>query len=185
MASHRAENDGPDYEDPIEWVEHYWRKQSLGDPRKFLAMGSVLRLHQLMTAEIDRVLKQFDLTRSAYLVLSTIQLSENGSRLLSRIATHMLVHPTTVTLIIDKLEQQGLVVRQPHPTDRRATYAKITPAGAALMKEATRALDGFGFGLPGLTAVEAGELTDILAPIRSAAGDVDSAHSAEIGASTG
>lgn len=170
----------PDFEDPIDWVEHYWRKQDLGDPRKFLAMGSVLRLHQLMAAEIDRVLKTFDLTRTSYLVLSTIQLSEHGRRLLSHIATHMLVHPTTVTLVVDKLEQQGLVVRQPHPTDRRATYAKITPSGSALMREATRALDQAGFGLPGLSPAQAGRLTELLAPIRSAAGDVDSAHLADV-----
>ena len=69
----------PNFDDPIDWVEHYWRKQSLGDPRKFLAMGSLLRLHQLMTSEIDRGLKEFDLTRSGYLALSTIQLSENAS----------------------------------------------------------------------------------------------------------
>ena len=95
-------------------------------------MGSLLRLHQLMTAEIDRTLKEFDLTRSGYLALSTIQLSENGTRLLSRIATHMIVHPTTVTLLMGKLESQGLVQRVPHPTDRRATQATITPKGTAL-----------------------------------------------------
>jgi DNA-binding MarR family transcriptional regulator len=174
--------DEPEFADPIDWVEHYWRKQDLGDPRPFLAMGSVLRLHQLMTAEIDRVLKEYDLTRTSYLVLSTIMLSEHGSRLLSRIATHMLVHPTTVTLVIDKLEQQGLVLRQPHPSDRRATYAKITPAGTALVREATRALDKVGFGLPGLTPAQAGRLTDLLTPLRSAAGDGNSVHVADAGA---
>jgi DNA-binding MarR family transcriptional regulator len=170
----------PDYDDPIDWVAHYWRKQNLGDPRKFLAMGSLLRLHQLMTAEIDKALKDFDLTRSGYLALSTIQLSENGTRLLSRIATHMIVHPTTVTLLIDKLEGQGLVRRVPHPTDRRATQATITPAGTALMKAVTVALDAVGFGMPGITKAQAGELIAMLTPIRSSAGDLDSAHAEDI-----
>jgi DNA-binding MarR family transcriptional regulator len=166
----------PDFEDPMEWVEHYWRKQQLGDPRKFMAMGSVLRLHQLMIAEMERVLKGFALTRSGYLVLATVQLSEHGALLLGRIATRMMVHPTTVTLLVDKLEEQGLLLREPHPTDRRATHAKLTPAGTALMKEATRALDKIGFGMPGLTNTQADQLTAILAPIRYAAGDVDSTH---------
>ena len=169
-----------DYLDPIDWVGHYWRQQDLGDPRKFLAMGSLLRLQQLMTSEIDRVLKAYDLTRTGYLVLATIQLSEDGTRLLSRIATHMLVHPTTVTLVVDKLEEQGLVTRQPHPTDRRATYARITPAGTAVMKEATRALDDVDFGLPGLTPAKAEQVMKILAPIRAQAGDVDNTHAAQI-----
>ena len=92
----------------------------------------------------------------------------------------MLVHPTTVTLLIDKLERQGLVKRVPHPTDRRAIQATITPAGIALMKEATKALDAIGFGMPGLTRPQAGELIAILGPIRSAAGDLDSAHAEDI-----
>src|SRR5262245_44156084 len=101
----------PKSNDPLDWTAYYWRQQELGDPRHFIAMASVLRLHQVMTAEVDKVLKEFELTRSAYLVLATVQLSEDGSRLLSRIATHMLVHPTTVTLLVDKLEEQGLLVR--------------------------------------------------------------------------
>ena len=166
----------PEFDDPIEWVEYFWNQQELGDPRGFLAMGSVLRLHQLMTAEMDRVLKGFDLTRSAYLVLSTVQLSPDGSRLLSRIATHMIVHPTTVTLIVDKLEEQGLLERQPHPSDRRATYARITTAGRARMHDATTALQAVGFGLPGLSPAQAAKLTKMLAPIRAAAGDIDEIH---------
>lgn len=173
------------FEDPIDWVGHYWRQQELGDPRKFLAMGSMLRMHQLMTAEIDRVLKGFELNRSGYLVLATVQLSENGTRLLGRIATHMLVHPTTVTLVVDKLEQQGLVLRRPHPTDRRATHVTIMPAGTTAMQRATAALAEVGFGLPGLSDAEAGRLTKVLAPIRSAAGDVDTVHARDESAARG
>ena len=165
----------PHFEDPIEWVGHFWRKQRLGDPAKFMALGSLLRLQQLLTAELDRALKPFALTRTGYLVLATVQLSPDGTRLLSRIATHMLVHATTVTLVVDKLEEQGLLVRQAHPTDRRATHAMITSAGSALLKEATRALDKIGFGMPGLTNKQARELVDILAPIRERAGDAEPA----------
>jgi DNA-binding MarR family transcriptional regulator len=160
----------------MEWVAYYWRNQHLGNARKFLALGSVLRLYQRMTAEVERVLKEFGLTLTGYLVLATVQLSEDGSRLLSRIATHVMVHPTTVTLVVDKFEEQGLLVRTPHPTDRRATYANITPAGTAVMKKATRALDKIGFGMPGLTNAQAEHLAEVLAPIRYAAGDVDTVH---------
>jgi DNA-binding MarR family transcriptional regulator len=34
-----------------------------------------------------------------------------------------------VTLIVDKLESQGLVQRQPHPGDRRRKLVTLTPAG--------------------------------------------------------
>lgn len=167
----------PQYEDPLEWVEHYWRKQKLGDPASFVAMGSMFRMHQLMTQEIERVLKPFELTRTSYLALATIQLSDRGVRLLSHIATYMLVHPTTITLIIDKLAAQGLVERVPHPTDRRATYAKITPAGTALMKKASAALETVDFGMPGMRGERAEALIELLQPVRRAAGDSDPSHS--------
>jgi DNA-binding MarR family transcriptional regulator len=166
----------PEFEDPMKWVEHYWRQQHLGDPSKFLAMGSLLRLHQIMTAQVERVLKDFGLTLTGYLVLATVQLSEDGSRLLSRIATHMMVHATTVALTVDKLEKQGLLLRQPHATDRRATRVQITPEGGALVKAASAALEKVGFGMPGLTDTQADQLVAVLAPIRYAAGDIDSTH---------
>jgi DNA-binding MarR family transcriptional regulator len=150
--------------------------QEMGDEHRFLAMASVLRLYQLMTAEMERVLRTFDLNRNSYLLLTSLHLSQDGSRLLSRLASHMMVHPTTVTIVTDKLEQQGLLVRMPHPTDRRATYAKITPAGKALLKEATRALEGVDFGLPGLTPDRADKLVRMLGPLRAAAGDVARQH---------
>jgi len=157
--------------DPIDRVHHHWKPDDLGDPRKFQAMGSIMRLHALMCNTIDRTLKDFGLNRNTYLMLSTVLLSPKGSRLLSNIASHMLVHPTTVTLTADKLVGMGLLTRTPHPTDRRATYATITPAGRALMKDATKALDAVDFGLPGLTPARAEKLVEMLAPIRGASGD--------------
>jgi DNA-binding MarR family transcriptional regulator len=162
--------------DPVETVRHHWENHGdLGDPRAFLAMGSLLRTHQLMVGTLERTLKPFDLNRNSYLMLSTVLLSSHGARLLSHIATHMLVHPTTVTLLADKLEAQGLITREPHPSDRRATYAKITPAGRALVKEATRALRTANFGLQGLSPADAQRLVEFLRPIRQAAGDLNGA----------
>lgn len=161
----------PSTTDPIEWIRHYWPAGALGDPRKFLAMGSVLRLHQLVASAMDRVLKDFGLTRNGFLMLATIQFSERGSKLLGRIASHMMLHPTTVTALADRLEEQGLVERQPHPTDRRATFIVITPAGQALLRKTTQALDAADFGLVGLTPAQAQKLVELLAPIRMSAGD--------------
>ena len=37
--------------------------------------------------------------------------------------------PRNMTAMVDALEDAGLVVRQPHPTDRRATLVALTPDG--------------------------------------------------------
>jgi DNA-binding MarR family transcriptional regulator len=46
-----------------------------------------------------------------------------------------------VTLMIDDLEQRGLVRRTPHPEDRRAKLVKLTAAGRAAAARAEAILD--------------------------------------------
>ena len=41
----------------------------------------------------------------------------------------MSCEPSNVTFVLDKLEQQQLVERRPHPTDRRARQLVLTAAG--------------------------------------------------------
>ena len=84
--------------DPVEWVKFYWEQTADGDPYPFLAMSSVLRLHALMTSALEAELKAYKFALSDYLMLKTLELSDDGTRLLSRVARHLLVHPTTVTL---------------------------------------------------------------------------------------
>ena len=157
--------------DPIDWVRRQWVKKDLGEPRRFLVMGSLMRLDQLMNAELERTLKPYGLSRNSYMLLVTLHLSERGAALLSQLARSLMVHPTTITLVTDRLEEQRLVTRTAHPTDRRATYATLTPAGRALVREATAALDAVEFGLPGLTLADSQRLLDLISPIRKAAGD--------------
>jgi DNA-binding MarR family transcriptional regulator len=169
---------GEQKRDPIEWVKFYWEQQNDADPYPFLAMSSVLRLHQLMTSVVEHELKQgFEMSLTDYLMLKTLQLSDTGTRLLSRVAWHLLVHATTVTIAADRLEARGLLARQAHPRDRRATLVTITDEGRKQIDAATEALRNVDYGLPGLTSAQAQQLVEFIAPIRGAAGDQDRAHS--------
>jgi DNA-binding MarR family transcriptional regulator len=47
------------------------------------------------------------------------------------LAERLLLSSGAVTFLVDRLEQAGLVQRQPHPTDRRATLVALAP-GAEL-----------------------------------------------------
>ena len=49
--------------------------------------------------------------------------------------------PPYVTLIVDDLEQRGLVQRTPHPQDRRAKLVALTAAGRAAAARADAVLD--------------------------------------------
>lgn len=163
--------------DPVQWIKFYWERHADDDPYPFLAMSSVLRLHQLMTSMLEQNLKQsFSLNLTDYLMLKTLQMSDTGTRLLSRVAWHLLVHATTVTLAADRLESRGLLIRRAHPRDRRATCVSITDEGHRLVDEATSALKESGFGMPGLSPEQARVLVELMAPIRKTAGDVDRTH---------
>ena len=54
------------------------------------------------------------------------------------IGSKVLLTSGSITSAVDRLESQGLLERQPHPTDRRAFLVHLTQAGEALIKPASR-----------------------------------------------
>ncbi|MEV0968818.1 MarR family winged helix-turn-helix transcriptional regulator [Microtetraspora glauca] len=54
------------------------------------------------------------------------------------LAEHEKVQPPSMTRVIAKLEERGLLARSPHPTDRRQVSVSVTAAGATLLKEERR-----------------------------------------------
>ena len=54
----------------------------------------------------------------------------NGSQIMSSISDDLGVTRRNVTALVDALEDEGLVRRRPHPTDRRATIIELTSEGA-------------------------------------------------------
>ena len=117
------------------------------------------------------MLKGHALTRTGYMVMITLQMSEGSARPLGQLSKRLLVHPTTVTMVIDQLENGGLVVRRPHPTDRRTVLAELTPAGHKAATTASKALAAGGFGLPDIDDETAERITEDLRRVRRALGD--------------
>ena len=60
---------------------------------------------------------------------------------LRALAEALLADPPYVTLIVDDLEQRGLVQRLPHPEDRRAKLVQLTAAGRAAASRADDIID--------------------------------------------
>ena len=52
-----------------------------------------------------------------------------GPQTMGALGERLGVTPRNITTLIDALEGDGSVRRQPHPTDRRATVVELTPAG--------------------------------------------------------
>jgi DNA-binding MarR family transcriptional regulator len=67
--------------------------------------------------------------------LSVMKLLETmGDLSLSSLSERIRAQNSTVTGIIDRMEREGLVVRERSTSDRRVVYIKLTPKGAALAK---------------------------------------------------
>jgi DNA-binding MarR family transcriptional regulator len=59
---------------------------------------------------------------------------DEGIRL-TDISNRLLVSCAHVTGLVDRLEAIGLIVREPHPSDRRALLAKLTPLGREVVDD--------------------------------------------------
>jgi DNA-binding MarR family transcriptional regulator len=135
------------------------------------AVTSIMRAQQIVIARVDEVLRPFDLTFARYEALVLLHFSRSGSLPLGKMGDRLMLHPTSVTNIVDRLEHQGLVERIPHPTDRRTTLAGITEQGREVVAKATEAVSAAHFGVGALSVGELDQLTDLLRTLRIDAGD--------------
>ena len=86
-----------------------------------------------------------------------------GPAIMRELGLQLGVSPRNMTAMVDALEDAHLVVRRPHPTDRRATLVELSPSGA---REAEQALgprlDAMGELFEGFSATEQQAFADAL-----------------------
>jgi DNA-binding MarR family transcriptional regulator len=156
--------------DPILRATEIWERR-FGDSRAMAAATSIMRAQQILLAELDGQLRPHGLTFARYEALVLITFSRDGALPLRLIGQRLMVHPTSVTNIIDRLERQGLVVRRPNPQDGRGTLAEVTAEGRTLVERATKDLMAAEFGVGGYDAGQLDEIFGLLRGLRLAAGD--------------
>ncbi|KAA1418465.1 MarR family transcriptional regulator [Nocardioides humilatus] len=158
--------------DPIDEASRQWTKRwDAADAMH--AVTSLMRVQQLVLARLDSLLRPHGLSFARYEALVLLVFSSRGSLPLGKMGERLQVHPTSVTSIVRRLEASGLIVRVPHPEDGRAVLAEITPAGRALVERATADLVAAGFALDDLDQAQHNALSELLRPVRAAAGDYD------------
>src|SRR3954447_16707627 len=104
------------------------------------AVTSIMRAQKILLAGLDAALRPFNLTFARYEALVLLTFSGSGALSLSKIGERLMVHPTSVTNTIDRLERQGYVRRRPNPSDGRGVLAEITESGRDVVESATRDL---------------------------------------------
>src|SRR3954454_19425512 len=144
--------------DPIEEASRLWSEQ-WGETPRMRAVTSLMRVHQLVLAQLDELLRPLGLTFARYEVLVLLSFSRRGALPLGKIGERLQVHATSVTPLVKRLEAADLIRRTPHPEDGRAVLASITPKGREVMQQATQAIVDARFGLSALTEEDCDQLT--------------------------
>jgi DNA-binding MarR family transcriptional regulator len=156
--------------DPIERAAQIWASR-FGDAKAMAAVTAIMRVQQILLAQLDGLLRPYDLTFARYEALVLLSFSREGALPMRLIGQRLMVHPTSVTNTIDRLEQQGHVVRKPNPRDGRGTLAEITATGREVVAAATADLMAAEFGMGGYTDAELEQISAMLRGLRVAAGD--------------
>jgi len=106
---------------------------------EFDAWRGLIRLRESVMREIDRRLRQAgEISLDDYGVLITL-VGRPGMRLrMSELGARRMLTPSGITRAVMRLEERGLVRREPDPRDGRAALAALTRDGLAVLRRAQR-----------------------------------------------
>jgi MarR family transcriptional regulator, transcriptional regulator for hemolysin len=88
---------------------------------------------RLMRTYADYRAAQFGITRAQWAVLVRLDRSEGLNQ--SELAEMLDLQPITLTRLLDKLSDSGLIERRPDPDDRRAKRLFLTSAARPLLEQ--------------------------------------------------
>lgn len=110
--------------------------------RSDAGLASSLRMNVMRLARRLRVERRADdLTLSQLAVLGS--LDRGGALTAGQLAAIENVKPPSMTRIVDKLEELGLVTRRPHHIDRRQVVVELTPSALAVIEDDRRRRDAW------------------------------------------
>ena len=158
------------------WLER-WEPEAASGMAVFTA---ILRSYQLLNHQVNAVMRSHGLTFARYEVLTWLATDPDSALTLSWISKTLRIPPATVTDIIDRLESEELVRREPHPSDARTTLAVITGRGRTVASDATRDLNAVVYERIGLSEPQRNQLIELLADLRASGKEFDVARSDEV-----
>lgn len=114
---------------------------AFGDERESPGLA-MWRATNAWQAKQRACLKGFGLTHVQFVLLaSLIWLRADGPVTQHDLAEHAQTDPMMTSQVLRVLEERSWIVRDPHPTDRRARSLRVTAEGAALANRAVEAVE--------------------------------------------
>jgi len=121
-------------------------------------------LYAVMPMVVDHVddrLEELGMTNTDYWALRSVE----GPMPMKDLAHCMDIDPSYVTLVADRLENLGLIERQPHATDRRVKNLVLTAKGKRYKKTIPDRLWSGSNTFSALTDDDRATLTDLLSKV--------------------
>jgi DNA-binding MarR family transcriptional regulator len=101
------------------------------------AWRGFLRVHAALLRELDRELEEaHGLQLTHYEVLLHLANAADHRLRMTDLAASVLLSQSGLTRLVDRMQEAGLVVREPCPSDRRVLYARLTKEGLRRFAEA-------------------------------------------------
>lgn len=154
-----AERDGVD-----EIIEQWRRERPDLDPSPIGVVDRVSRLARELEQRLEPVYREHGLEPGWHDVLATLRRIGPPYRVRpTEFTSALMLTSSGTTKRLDRLEQAGLIAREPDPDDRRGILIALTPAGRKLIDGVTEAhLENEGRLLSALTDAEQRRLADLL-----------------------
>lgn len=97
------------------------------------------RVSRWWRTRLNERVRHLDLNQARWIVL--LQLSRNGPASQRELAERVGVEGPSLVRVLDRLEAQGLVVRQPSGDDRRIKHVELTSAAGPVLRQLTELAD--------------------------------------------
>jgi len=94
---------------------------------------NVMDVARMLKTYADQRGRQFGISRAQWVVLVRLDRSEGLKQ--SELADILDLQPISLTRLLDRLAENGLIERRPDPNDRRANRLYLTPAARPLLEQ--------------------------------------------------
>lgn len=107
----------------------------LHDDARLTAMGLFVEAYVGLSARFAAQLEEHDLSQVEFEVLMRLSRSPGHQLRMTDLAAQTSLSTSGVTRVVDRMERAELLRRRACPSDRRSSYAVITPAGLTRFHE--------------------------------------------------
>ncbi|WP_437531371.1 MarR family transcriptional regulator [Sorangium sp. So ce726] len=111
-------------------------RQAPGGPDAQRVMDAIRSIVQRLRVSSRACERQLGLSSAQLFVLQ--QLDQAAASSIAELAQRTLTHQSSVSVVVTRLAERGLVTRRASPEDARRTEISLTPAGRALLRRAPR-----------------------------------------------